>query len=100
MLTKLTFAKFYRYYLREHRNRTCRRLHFFGTSIAVVLVSAALLVQRWELVPLALIQGYLLSWIGHFFFEHNTPATWKHPWLSFLGDWKMWWQMITGEVKI
>jgi len=27
------FAKFYPYYLSEHSNRTCRRLHFAGTSL-------------------------------------------------------------------
>ena len=28
-----TFAEFYPFYLSEHRNRTCRRLHFAGTSL-------------------------------------------------------------------
>ena len=28
-----TFAEFYPYYLSEHANSTCRRLHFIGTTL-------------------------------------------------------------------
>ena len=90
--------EFYPYYLGEHANRTCRRLHFIGTTLALVLLSAAVVFQAWWLVAVALVQGYAWAWVGHFFFEHNKPATFKHPWLSFLGDWKMWGQMLTGKI--
>lgn len=99
MNTNLTFAEFYPYYCREHSNRTCRRLHFIGTSFVPVLVLAALLSWRWEFLVLAPIQGYLLAWIGHFFFEHNKPLTLEHPWLSLRADWTMWWQMLMGTMK-
>ena len=29
------FADFYPYYLAEHGNSTCRRLHFIGTSLVI-----------------------------------------------------------------
>ena len=32
-----TFADFYPFYLGEHANPMCRRLHFIGTSIAAVI---------------------------------------------------------------
>ena len=32
-----TFAEFYPYYLSEHANRTCRRLHFAGSTLAAKL---------------------------------------------------------------
>lgn len=84
-------------YLSEHANRTSRRLHFVGTSIAVVLLFAALVTQRWSLVLVALVQGYAFAWVGHFFFEHNRPATFKYPLFSFMGDWKLWWETVTGK---
>ena len=95
-----SFDDFYPFYLGEHANRTCRRLHFTGTSIAVVLLGAAVVSQRWWLIAIAFLQGYAFAWIGHFFFEHNKPATFKYPWFSLLGDWRLWWDMLSGKVPI
>ena len=94
-----TFREFYAFYLNEHANRTSRRLHFIGTSIAAVLMVAALLTRLWWLLAAALLQGYAFAWVGHFFFEHNKPATFKHPWLSLMGDWRLWWEILTGKMR-
>ena len=40
-----TFADFYPFYLGEHANRVSRRLHCVGTSIALVILMAALATQ-------------------------------------------------------
>jgi hypothetical protein len=96
--TYKTLTEFYPYYLGEHSNRTCRRLHFIGTTMAIGLTATALIFQMWWLLAVAFVQGYAWAWVGHFFFEHNKPATFKYPWLSFRGDWKMWWQMLTGKI--
>ena len=92
------FAEFYPYYLGEHSNCTCRRLHFVGSTLALVLMAAAVFTQQWWLAGVALIEGYGFAWVGHFFFEHNKPASFKQPWFSWLGDWKMWWQTLTGKI--
>jgi hypothetical protein len=94
-----TFRDFYPFYLTEHANRTSRRLHFTGTSIALVLLLAAPITQAWWLVAAALVQGYAFAWVGHFFFEHNKPATFRHPWFSLMGDWRLWWEMLTRKVR-
>lgn len=93
-----SFKEFYPYYLGEHANRTCRRLHFVGSSLAIILVASALITQHWGLIGLAFVQGYAFAWVGHFFFEHNRPATFKYPWLSYKGDWKMYWETLTGRI--
>jgi len=36
-----TFAEFYPFYLSEHANRTCRRMHFVGTSLSLGCIVAA-----------------------------------------------------------
>jgi hypothetical protein len=90
--------EFYPYYLGEHSNRTCRRLHFVGSSLGLVCAIAGIATQRWWLIAVALVIGYGFAWVGHFFFEHNKPATFKYPWLSYRGDWKMWWQIATGKI--
>jgi hypothetical protein len=94
------FAEFYPYYLSEHSNRTCRRLHFVGSSLGVVCLILLLATgSLWWLLAGFLI-GYAFAWVGHFFFEKNRPATFKYPFFSFAGDWVMWKDMLTGKIKI
>jgi hypothetical protein len=95
-----TFEDFYPFYLGEHRNPTCRRLHFAGTSIGVALLVTAVVTQRWWLIAVALVQGYAFAWVGHYFFEHNRPATFKYPLFSFMGDWRLWWDILRGKQRI
>ncbi|WP_260955642.1 DUF962 domain-containing protein [Pseudomonas citri] len=93
-----TFAEFYPYYLSEHSNSTCRRLHFAGTSLVILILAVALTVgSGWWLltVPVA---GYGFAWVGHFFFEKNRPATFRHPFYSLLGDFVMYRDMLRGKV--
>lgn len=91
-------ANFYQFYLSEHTNRTSRRLHFIGSTLVVLLVLAATVYQAWWLLWVALIQAYGFAWVGHFLFELNRPATFKHPLKSFVSDWRMWWEMLTGKI--
>ena len=93
-----SFSDFYPFYLSEHRNRTCRRLHFVGTSFALAfLVQAIESLNGWWLLA-ALAAGYALAWTGHFFFERNRPATFSHPFYSFAGDWVMWRDILAGKI--
>jgi hypothetical protein len=93
-----SFAEFYPYYLSEHGNRTSRRLHFVGTSIALAcLLQAIESLNAWWLLA-GLVAGYAFAWVGHFFFEKNRPATFRHPWYSLAGDWVMWKDMIRGKI--
>ena len=85
-----TFAEFWPHYLGQHRSRRCRRFHYVGTVGGALCLIAS--VHSWWLVFAAPVFGYGLSWIGHFVFERNRPASWHSPihfWWSFLGDWKM-----------
>lgn len=94
-----TFAEFYPYYLSEHQNDTCRRLHYAGSSLVIILLLYSLLSGNlWWLLALP-IAGYGFAWVGHFFFEHNKPATFTHPFYSFLGDWVMLRDALTGRIR-
>lgn len=95
-----SFADFYPFYLSEHSNSTSRRLHFTGTSIALGLLVAAAVTEIWWLIPLALVQGYAFAWVGHYFFERNKPATFKYPGFSLMGDWRLWWEILTGKLRL
>ena len=94
-----SFREFYPHYLAEHGNRSCRRLHFVGSSL--VLGCLLMLVRSgnplWLLA--ALLAGYGFAWVGHFFFEKNMPATFKHPFYSLAGDWVMFKDMLLGRIS-
>lgn len=91
------FADFYPFYLGEHSGRICKRLHFIGSTLVLVsLVLAATTLNPWWLLGAPLF-GYGFAWIGHFFFEHNRPATFTHPFYSLIGDWVMYGEMLRGK---
>ena len=94
-----TFTDFYPFYLSEHSNRTCRRLHFAGTSIGLDCLVTAFATQNFWWLLAGLVSGYAFAWVGHYFFEHNRPATFSYPFYSFLGDWVMWKDMLSGRIK-
>ena len=93
-----SFREFYPYYLGEHRNRTCRRLHFLGTSLVILALGASAWTGSWALLAIVPVAGYGPAWIGHFFFERNRPATFTHPAWSLAGDFLMYWQILTGRL--
>ena len=95
-----TFKSFYPFYLAEHSNRNCRKLHFAGSTLTLLCL-AALVVTRQPLWLLAaLVCGYGFAWIGHFGFEKNRPASFKRPLYSLMGDWVMYKDIWTGKVRI
>ncbi|BDX04950.1 DUF962 domain-containing protein [Planctobacterium marinum] len=94
-----SFAEFYPFYLSEHANQTCRRLHFVGSTLVLVCIAAAIFTGNWMLLWLLPVIGYGFAWVGHFFFEHNRPATFTYPFYSLLGDWVMYKDILTGKIK-
>ena len=94
-----TFQDFYGFYLGEHSNRSCRRLHFIGTTIGLVCALHAISTLNFWWLLGGIVQGYAWAWVGHYFFEHNRPATFTHPFYSFLGDWAMWKDILAGRIK-
>ncbi len=95
-----TFAEFYPFYLREHSNRTCRRLHFAGSSLALLCLFGLFLTGHFWFLAAGLLCGYGFAWFGHFVFEKNRPASFKRPLYSFRGDWVMWRDMLTGRIAL
>jgi hypothetical protein len=92
------FRDFYPFYLGEHTNRTCRRLHFIGSCLVLmVLVTATITVNGWLLLAMPVV-GYSFAWVGHFAYEKNRPATLRYPLYSLLGDWVMFKDILTGRI--
>lgn len=81
----------------EHSNRTCRRLHVVGTTGVVALAATALVTRQPALLLGVPLVGYGCAWVGHFFFEHNKPATFRYPGWSLRADFRLWREVLSGQ---
>lgn len=127
-----SFEEFYPFYISQHSDTTCRRLHVVGTSIILfyslfdpftfpsmilagmvgsimfpltrgmehglvegfcMLYTFFYFMRRftgdWKRGLVVPIIAYSFAWAGHFFFEHNKPATFIYPMYSLFGDFRM-----------
>ena len=92
-----SFSAFYPHYIHEHSNRTCRRIHVVGSALVLVVLGVAVATRNpWWLLAMPLV-GYGFAWVGHFFFEKNRPATFRYPLWSLMGDWRMFWEVVSGR---
>ena len=66
------FREFYPYYLAEHADTNCRRLHFVGTWLVLAALAAGIFISPW----------------------------FKYPLYSLAGDWVMFFDILRGRVKI
>lgn len=97
---RLVKLKFYDFYLNEHQNMACRRLHFAGSSFG--LLGLAKSVKNRSAKPLlkGIAAGYACAWVGHFFFEKNKPASFKFPLQSFASDFRMYSDVLRGRLSL
>jgi len=82
-----SFREFYPFYLQEHSNITCRRLHFVGTSLVIALIVTAIVSGQWALLWALPLVGYGFAWVGHFFLNiigQPHSSTRSIAWLAIL----------------
>ena len=94
------YQQFYRFYLTEHRNIMSRRLHVAGSSIGLYFFSKAIFKRKPHYFIYGLVSGYACAWVGHFVFEKNKPASFKQPLYSFISDWRMFSDVLRGNLSL
>jgi hypothetical protein len=94
-----SFSEFYPYYLSEHKDPVCRRLHYIGSTLVLAILATLVVTDLWGYWWLMLLAGYGFAWVGHFKFEHNKPATFKYPFYSLAADWVMYKDFLTGQLE-
>lgn len=94
------YNEFYRFYLTEHRNLNSRRLHVLGSSVGLYFFGKAVRKRQAKYALYGLAAGYACAWVGHFFFEHNKPASFKQPLYSFISDWRMLSDVVRGRLSL
>ena len=95
-----TFKDFYPYYIEEHSKPKTKLLHFIGTSISLFFLAQLVITFNPIYLIYALLSGYGFAWVAHFFIEKNKPATFTYPFYSFIGDHKMFVEILMGKHKI
>ena len=95
-----TQQKFYDFYLEEHQNMACRRLHFAGSSFGLIGLAKSIKTRSPKPLLKGIAAGYGCAWVGHFFFEKNKPATFKYPLQSFAGDIRMFTDVLRGNLSL
>ena len=96
--TMTTFEEFWPYYVGEHRHPVTRGLHYAGTTMALGTVAAAVVTANPLWLLATPVVGYGPSWVGHFFVEHNKPATFRHPVWSLRADFRMLGMALRGKM--
>lgn len=119
------YADFWPHYLREHSKPETRALHYAGTVAGTVMWLVGLCTGTYKLIPAGIFvgeqaeapfnishlatplgltntphAGYLGAWVGHFFVEHNRPATFKYPGWSLVSDYVMLGYWLTGKLNV
>mgnify|MGYP003460647982 CR=1 FL=1 len=94
-----SLKEFYPFYLTEHSNATSRILHFIGTGLVFLILLAGLLLGNAKFLIAIPFVGYGFAWVGHYFFEKNKPATFKHPFYSLASDFILFFELLTGKQK-
>ena len=94
-----SFAEFYPFYLSQHANTVCRRLHFAGSLLVLAILTFSFVSGNFLWLLALPVVGYGFAWLGHFGFEKNRPATFTYPIYSLRGDWVMFFQMLCGKIK-
>jgi hypothetical protein len=93
-----SFGDFYHFYLGEHRKFGTRFLHFLGTSFFLLFLGLAISKGNGWLVCCGVMAAYGLAWFSHFFIEKNRPATFRYPFYSLAGDFRMFFELLTGRL--
>lgn len=94
----MTYAEFWRRYLAAHADPRTRGLHYFGTTLAVLSLGAAVTQRDWRWLLAAPVAGYGSAWLGHLVFEHNKPETFGHPGWSLISDFRMLGLFLAGRL--
>jgi len=93
-----SYNDFFAFYLRQHSKPGTRYLHFCGTVLSTAVLIAAIVSGHYWWILLWPVIGYGFAWVGHFGIEGNRPATFGHPFWSFISDFRMVYLMVTGQL--
>jgi hypothetical protein len=93
-----SYDEFFSFYLQQHSDPRNRLLHAIGTTLGISVAGVAFSTGHPWYAFLFLPVAYGFAWTGHFVVEKNKPATFGHPFWSFISDFRMLGLMFTGRL--
>ena len=94
-----SYDEFFNFYLREHSHPRNRMMHAAGTLLGLCTLVVPFVLGRPWYALLWPVVAYGFAWTGHFLIEGNKPATFGHPFWSFISDFRMVGLMLTGKLN-
>jgi hypothetical protein len=94
-----SFGAFWPHYLMAHQDPRCRRLHYVGSTGALLGIVLALVLLNPLWFVAGMIFAYGMAWTGHFAVERNRPATFGNPVWSLIGDIRMYLLWLSGRLE-
>src|SRR5215510_9514404 len=94
-----SYEDFFTFYLHEHSDPRNRAMHAAGTLLGLATLIVPIVIGRPWYALLWPVVAYSFAWTGHFLIEGNKPATFGHPFWSFISDFKMLGLMVTGKLS-
>jgi hypothetical protein len=95
----MTYASFWRRYLRAHARPQTRGVHYLGSLLGLACLALAAIFLDWRWLIAAPVIGYGCAWTAHVCIEGNTPQTFGHPVWSLLSDYRMLGLWLTGSLR-
>jgi hypothetical protein len=85
----MTYDQFWLRYLRVHKRRATRAMHYIGSILALATLIAGVAMLNWRGLIAAPMIGYSFAWTAHYAVERNRPETFGHPFWSLYSDLRM-----------
>ena len=92
------YSEFWPHYLREHAKPRTRAVHYAGTALVIACAGLLAVSGNWWWLLAIPLAGYGFAWFGHFFIEHNRPATFTYPLWSLVSDFRMFFLAVSGRL--
>lgn len=93
------YEEFFNFYLHEHSDPRNRVMHAAGTLLGLCTVVVPIAIGKPKYALLWPVVAYGFAWTGHYLLEGNRPATFGHPFWSFISDFRMLGLMLTGRLN-
>ena len=95
----MSFDEYYsEIYLPAHKKKGTRVMHFLGVLVTINWFICSLWVNSLTMFVLTPLMIYPFAWFSHWGIEHNEPLAWTNAWWAKRSDFRMCYELATGQL--